>query len=212
MWGWIIGAAVLIGAGAAGATLYKRAHAHTSACPTDAQVQKAVSDVDGNGMTLPDAVALANTWDQNGCPTAAYTLRAMITIRRAKEDLMAANSAGGKLTPAIVNWLPGCVPPAGFIPPASWSPGNVPGSTDVPGWTPPVGWKLGDPLPTDYACPSGWTKAMTGGSGTATMDSAIGDKMALVKGNVAGNPNQGLGRFAAVGAIPRRRHKIRRAG
>lgn len=196
--GYIIGAALLIGAGAVGVEIYKKKHAHSLMCPTDAQVQKAVTDLDtnSNGMTIPSAIALANGWEQAGCAPAAYALRAMIAVRKTQEDLLAAASHGGKLVPAVLNWIPGCVAPAGFIPPGTWAPGVVATSSDLPGWTPPDGWKVGDPLPTDYACPPGWTKTVSGGGGTSSVDA----KLDLSTKGFGGN--EGLGKFAAVGAVP----------
>lgn len=205
--GYILGAAVLIGAGAAGVSLYKKHHMHSSSCPTDAQVQKAISDLDSNTMKLTDAVALATTWDQTGCPTAAYALRAMITVRKTREDLLAAASRGGGLVPAVVNWIPGCVAPSGFIPPPTWAPGVVATSSDLPGWTPPSGWKVGDPIDADYPCPPGWAKTVPGGGGSSSVDTKLDVAIAGTR--------HGLGRFAQSGSHQvgshRRHHPLARS-
>lgn len=181
--GYILTGLVLLGGAALGARYYQKHH-HVEGCPTYAQVQKAVADVDGNVVSLDSARATANAWERQGCQPAADALRAVITLRAQKEEtLRKAAELGGKLVPPVVNWIPGCVAPAGFVPPASWMPGSpgaaIPATASSAGWMPPDGWKVGDGLPDGYPCPPGWTKAPGASSGTS---STASESLGLTKG------------------------------
>lgn len=155
---------VLVGGGAV--IRYVRKHRHAAACPSVGVVTKAVTDTEGNVLSIAAAQAQANAWEAQGCQPAADALRAMITTRQIKEKAVADAAI---LVPAVVNWIPGCTPPAGFSPPSDWTPGVVPTGT-IPGWTAPSGWRVGDPLPVGWACPSGWTKIAVPTDGAVASD------------------------------------------
>jgi hypothetical protein len=149
----VVGGVLVLAVGAYGVRRYMLRHQHTAACPSATDVQTVVTDLDSNRISIVAAQLRADAWEHDGCQLAADAVRAMIRARQAKEALL---SGAAKIGEAIVNWIPGCTPPAGFSPPADWMPGSVP-STSLPGWTIPAGWKVGDPLPAGAACPPGWS-------------------------------------------------------